>query len=95
LTHGSKDPKSLESPDFQKLLVSKRKLLGNLDTEKTIELLRSNGTTNLGTLGLMRRFLDGTPPSKLFGGQTKDVVREEVLTRINTELDKLFKIKGK
>lgn len=85
---------NLEIPELQKLITSQKKLLGVSSPDSTIEQLRRHGTTDQDTLTLVRRFLIGTPASKLTPGKSDDILVKDNLLRINTELEKLFKLKG-
>jgi len=95
VTAEQKGADKLKINELQKLITSQKKLLGTVSPDSTIEQLRRHGTTDNDTLTLVRRFLIGTPASKLTPGKSDDVLVKDNLLRINTELEKLFKIKGK
>lgn len=93
-------PEKLTTPELQKLIISQRKLLQPAKHEpkfadKTIDQLRRHGSSDDGTLSLVRRFLIGAQPSQLWHGKSEDLEKRDTLLRINTELEKLFKIKDK
>lgn len=88
------DPTTLPISDLQSLVKAKRKMLGPADVDKTIETLRRHGTTDQDTLTLMRRFLIGAQPTQLYHGKSEDIVKQDILLRVNSELEKLFKVKG-
>lgn len=88
-------PEKLSTPELQKLIISQRKLLGPTQVDKTIEQLQRHGSNDAGTLSLVRRFLIGAQPSQLWHGKSEDLEKRDTLLRINTELEKLFKIKDK
>lgn len=88
-------PEKLTTPELQKLIISQRKLLGPTQVDKTIEQLQRHGSDDASTLSLVRRFLIGAQPSQLWHGKSEDMEKRDTLLRINTELEKLFKIKGK
>lgn len=88
-------PEKLTTPELQKLIISQRKLLGPTQVDKTIEQLQRHGSNDAGTLSLVRRFLIGAQPSQLWHGKSEDLEKRDTLLRINTELEKLFKIKDK
>jgi len=85
---------SLSTQELQKVVNSQRKLLG-LKADDAISELTKAGMTDNYTLNLMRRFMLGTPPSKLTPGKSEPASVKDNLLIVKTELDKLFKIKGK
>lgn len=90
-----KDPNTLGISELQDLVKAKRKMLGPTSPDTAIEMLRRHGSTSQDELTLMRRFLLGTPPSKLTPGKSDDILVKANLISVNDQLEKLFKVSPK
>ena len=84
---------NLDIPDLQKLATSQRKMLGISPDDAVETLRRHDGTASQDTLTLLRRFMKGTPPSKLTPGKSDEELVKYNLTDLNKALQKLTDLK--
>lgn len=84
---------SMSIPDLQKLATSQRKMLGISPDDAVETLRRHDGNVSQDTLTLLRRFMMGTPPSKLTPGKSEEDLVKYNLTDLNKALQKLTDLK--